>query len=140
MIPSPTLVPADRSALTATPAITPDQLELVRTALAKGATDDELKLFLFDCQRQGVHPLDKLIHFTKRSGRYTPITSIDFMRIRAAQTGECAGIDDAVFTGDPKTPAFTASVTVWRLVHEQRCAFTATARWSEYKPEQNDFI
>ena len=28
-------------------------------------------------EQQGVHPLDKLIHFTKRGGRYTPITSID---------------------------------------------------------------
>jgi phage recombination protein Bet len=133
-----TLVPADRT--TPTPTITPDQLELIRTTIAKGANDDELRLFLFDCQRQGVHPLDKLIHFTKRNGRYTPITSIDFMRIRAAQTGECAGIDDGVFAGDPKTPAFAATVTVWRLVGGQRCAFTATARWSEYKPEQNDFM
>jgi hypothetical protein len=62
------------------------------------------------------------------------------MRIRAAQTGECAGIDDAVFVGEPKTPAFAATVTVWRLVGGQRGAFTATARWSEYKPESNDFM
>jgi len=126
-------------AATPAPTITPDQLALIRTTIAKGATDDELRLFLFDCARQGVHPLDKLIHFTKRSGRYTPITSIDFMRIRAAQTGDCAGIDDAVFAGDPKTPSFAASVTVWRIVQGQRCAFTATARWNEYKPDQ-DFM
>jgi len=62
------------------------------------------------------------------------------MRIRAAQTGDCAGIDDAVFAGDPKTPSFAASVTVWRIVQGQRCAFTATARWSEYKPDGNDFM
>jgi len=125
---------------TPAPRVTPDQLALIRNLIAKDATPDELKLYLFDCERQGVHPLDKLIHFTKRSGKYTPITSIDFMRIRAAATGECAGIDDAVFTGTPKTDDFAATVTVYRLVQGQRYAFTATARWSEYKPPSNDFM
>jgi len=134
------LVAAERLPQSSAPAVTPEQLELIRTTIAKGATDDELRLFLFDCQRQGVHPLDKLVHFTKRSGKYTPITSIDFMRTRAAQSGECGGIDDAVFVGEPKTASFTATVCVWRFVHGQRCPFTATARWSEYKPESNDFM
>ncbi len=123
------------------PPVTTEQVALIKTTIAKDATDTELQLFFFyDCRRQGVHPLDKLIHFTKRGGKYTPITSIDFMRQRAAQTGECGGIDDAVFVGEPKTPAFAATVTVYRLVQGQRCAFTATARWSEYKPETNDFM
>jgi phage recombination protein Bet len=116
--------------------VTGDQLELIRTTIAKDATPDELKLFLYDCQRQGTHPLDRLLHFTKRAGKYTPITSIDFMRIRAAETGELAGSDDAVFTGTPAQNGFEAHVTVYRLVQGQRCAFSATARWSEYKPDQ----
>jgi phage recombination protein Bet len=124
----------------AVPVITAEQVELIKTTIAKEATDAELQLFFYDCKRQGVHPLDKLIHFTKRGGKYTPITSIDFMRQRAAQTNECAGIDDAVFSGEPKTPPFSATVTVWRLVQGQKCAFTSTARWSEYKPEQHDFL
>lgn len=118
--------------------VTAEQLDLVRRTVAKDATADELKLYLYDCSRQGVHPLDRLIHFTKRNGKYTPITSIDFMRIRAADTGEYAGSDDAIFDGSQ--PPDAASVTVWRLVQGQRCGFTATARWSEYKPEQNDFM
>ena len=124
----------------AVPIITAEQVELIKTTVAKEATDAELQLFFYDCRRQGVHPLDKLIHFTKRSGKYTPITSIDFMRQRAAQTNEYAGSDDAVFSGEAKSPAFAATATVWRLVQGQRCAFTATARWSEYKPEAHDFL
>ncbi len=125
----------------AVPAVTSDQLELIKRTVASGATADELKLYLYDCQRQGVHPLDKLIHFTKRSGKYTPITSIDFMRTRAADTGDYAGSDDAIFHDTvPDGGNFHASVTVWRFVQGQRCPFTATARWSEYKPEQNDFM
>jgi len=135
---------ADRLALAtmpAAPAVTSDELELVRKTIAKDATPEELKLFLYDCARQGVHPLDKLIHFTKRGreGRYTPITSIDFMRIRAADSGECVGSDDATFAGTPMTTSFEAHVTVYRLVQGQRAPFTATARWTEYKPDQ-DFM
>jgi phage recombination protein Bet len=123
------------------PAVTADELELIRKTIAKDATPEELKLFLYDCARQGVHPLDKLIHFTKRGreGRYTPITSIDFMRIRAADSGECIGSDDATFAGTPMTASFEAHVTVYRLVQGQRAPFTATARWTEYKPDQ-DFM
>jgi phage recombination protein Bet len=112
--------------------VTPDQLELVKRTVAAGATDAELKLYLYDCQRQGVHPLDRLLHFTKRGGKYTPVTSIDLMRIRAAETGEYAGSDDAVLDSDDQPSR--ASVTVWRIVQGQRCAFTATARWKEYCP------
>jgi phage recombination protein Bet len=123
------------------PAVTADELELIRKTIAKDATPEELKLFLYDNARQGVHPLDKLIHFTKRGreGRYTPITSIDFMRIRAADSGECIGSDDATFAGTPMTASFEAHVTVYRLVQGQRAPFTATARWTEYKPDQ-DFM
>jgi phage recombination protein Bet len=121
------------------PAVTPEQFELIRRTIAKDATPDELQLYLHDCARQHVHPLDKLIHFTKRNGKYTPITSIDFFRIRAAETGECIGSDDATFTGTPSTASFEAHVTVYRLVQGQRAPFTATARWTEYKPDQ-DFM
>ncbi len=121
----------------AAPVVTADQLDLVKRTVATGATDAELKLYLYDCARQGVHPLDRLLHFTKRGGKYVPVTSIDLMRIRAADTGEYAGSDDAILDDDEQPSR--AKVTVWRLVQGQRCAFTATARWSEYKPEQNDF-
>lgn len=126
-------MPTTLPALRPVEGVTADQLELVKRTVAQGATADELKLFLYDCQRQGVHPLDKLLHFTKRAGRYTPITSIDFMRIRAAETGEYAGSDDAAFVAGESYP-LEAHVTVWRLVQGQRCAFGATARWAEYYP------
>jgi phage recombination protein Bet len=112
--------------------VTPDQLDLVKRTVAAGATDAELKLYLFDCARQGVHPLDRLLHFTKRGGKYTPVTSIDLMRTRAADTGEYAGNDDARF--DDEDQPLRATVTVYRIVQGQRCPFTATARWKEYCP------
>ena len=124
------------TALTA-PTITADQMALITKTVAKDATPDELKLYLYDCARQGVHPLDKLIHFTKRGGKYTPVTSIDFMRIQAANSGECLGISDPIFglglSDKPQYPE-SATVTVKRFVQGQIAEFTATARWSEYFP------
>lgn len=120
-------------------ALTKEQLELVKRTLAKGATNDELALYLYDCNRRGVHPLDRLIHFTvrteQRSGErhYTPIVSIDYARSRAAESGEYAGSDDAAFKEAEPYPE-SATVTVWRLVQGQRVPFTATARWKEYYP------
>jgi phage recombination protein Bet len=118
-------------------AVTDEHIDLIRRTIAKDATPAELQLYLYDCQRHGVHPLDKLLHFTKRSNKYTPITSIDLLRSRAADTGELGGIDDPRYQGEPGTPSFAASVTVYRFVQGQRCPFTATARWTEYKPDQD---
>ena len=131
---------AEREPTTLAPTVTTDQIELIKRTVANGATADELKLYLYDCARQGVHPLDRLVHFTKRKGKYTPITSIDFMRTRAADTNEYAGSDDAVFTlGDERIEApHTATVTVYRLVQGHLAKFTATARWAEYYPGDGD--
>ena len=72
-----------------------------------------------------------MIHFTKRSGRYTPVVGIDYLRGRAADTGEMAGSDDAVFDKDART----ATVTVYRLTRGTRYAYSATARYTEYVPD-----
>ncbi len=118
--------------------VTPEQIDLIKRTIAPDATDAELKLFIYDNTRRGVNPLDKMIHFTKRGGKYTPVTGIDFMRTRAAETGEYAGSDDAVF-GDGNPPEW-ARVTVHRFVQGQRCPFTATARWSEYYPGERQGV
>lgn len=111
-----------------------DQIDLIKKTVAAGATDDELRLFLHDCARRGVHPLDKLLHFTKRGGKYTPVTSIDFMRSQAAASGEMAGSDDATFDEPEVGVMRAASVTVYRLTQGTRYAYAATARWGEYYP------
>ena len=121
--------------------VTPEQKELVKKTVFPDATDAELQLFFFDCTRRGIHPLDKLIHPTKRNGKYTPITSIDLFRQRASDSGEHMGTDDAVYLGDVGKPEFAASVTVYKHLRGEKCAFTATARWSEYFPgEKQGFM
>src|SRR5215510_7450408 len=109
----------------------PIDIDLIKRTVAPNATNDQLAMFLHDCQRRGIHPLDKLIIFTNAGGKYTPITTIDFMRSRAAESGEMAGSDDAVFTIEGAKPN-SASVTVYRLTNGARYAYAATARLKEY--------
>ena len=121
--------------------VTAEQKELVKKTVFPDATDAELQLFFFDCTRRGIHPLDKLIHPTKRNGKYTSITSIDLFRQRASESGEHMGTDDAVYTGDPGQKDFACSVTVYKHLRGEKCPFTATARWSEYFPgEKQGFM
>ena len=116
-----------------------EQIDLIKQTVAKGATDLELKLFLHQCQRTGLDPLSRQIHFIKRwnaklsKDEGAIQTGIDGYRVVADRTGQYAGSDDAAFCPGEKYPE-SASVTVWKLVGGQRCGFTATARWSEYYP------
>lgn len=114
--------------------ITNEQTELIKRTICQGATDQEMKLYFYDCTRRGVHPMDRLIHFTKRAGKYTPITSIDFMRQRAQASGVFVGEDEPVYTYLPSGAVDTCLYAVYRLVHGQRYKWTATARWDEYYP------
>src|SRR5688572_21710571 len=85
----------------AAPIMPADLRQIVRDTVFPDATDAELALFAHDCQRQGVHPLDRLIHpqirMNKGKRRYVAVTSIDLMRSRAADTGEHAGTEDAEY-------------------------------------------
>jgi len=80
----------------------------------------------------------KQIHAVKRwnakLGRdeMTVQVGIDGYRLIADRTGLYAGNDEAIFDREPKPTK--ATVTVYKIVQGQRCAFTATARWSEYYP------
>jgi len=114
--------------------VTEEQKELVKRTVAPDATEQELQLYFYDCSRRGVHPLDKLLHFTKRQGKYTPITSIDLFRMRADSTGLHLGTDEPLYQGVKGTPDFAAMVKVHKLVAGQKATFTGTARWSEYFP------
>ena len=141
---STALATVERSTAISPVHITEEQITVIRDTICKDATPAEMQLFFYDCQRRGVHPLDKLIHFTKRKGKYTPVTSIDFFRSRAGDTGEHMGTDDAVYEyaddARPDTPT-AATVTVYRFVKGEKCPFTATARMREYLPEApNDFM
>lgn len=124
--------------VTGTP-MTRDQIELIKSQYAKGATDDELRLFLAVCSRTGLDPFRKQIYFIKRwdnkQGREvgSAQTSIDGLRSIAEKTNKYAGNDDPQF--DDENNPKKATVTVYKIVEGIRVPFTATARWDQYVPK-----
>ena len=116
------------------PAFTSRQIDLIKRQIAPGIDDGNLALFGMVCQRTGLDPFMRQIYTIKRGDKWTIQTGIDGYRLLAARTGQLAGIDEAIYDAESEPHPNKASVTVWRMVAGQRCPFTATARWSEYKP------
>lgn len=121
-----------------------EKKRIIRDTYARDASDAEFVVFLERCQRAGLEPGVQM-HFTKRVGKMTIVTAIDGFRLIAERTGKYAGNDDPVFSGDiavgSKHGPAKATVTVWKVMPDGvRYPFTASARWDEYKPDQNDFM
>ena len=119
--------------------ITPAQVDLIKSQIAVGATDDELKLFLHVADKSGLDALSKQIYFIKRGGKMTIQTAIDGFRSIADRTGQYCSSDDPIF--EEKDGKLTkATVTVGKRVQGVEGKFTATARWDEYYPDKNPFM
>jgi phage recombination protein Bet len=130
--------------------ITRSQLELIKRTVAKGASDDELRLFIQVCKGANLNPFLRQAHLVpfwdNKDGveRRAVIVGIDGFRSTAESSGCYAGNDDAVYDGETEityaggkakvTVPNKATVTVYKMLEGQRLPFTATARWSEYYP------
>jgi phage recombination protein Bet len=118
--------------------VTEDQRRLVKSIVFPGCSDDEMGLYLFECTRRGVHPLDRLIFPIKRSDkegekRVTFQASVDYLRAEAADTGEYDGQDEAVFgASDASGFPESASVAVYKKGISRPTI--GTARWREFYP------
>lgn len=81
--------------------MTKEQLALIKATIAKNATDDELKLFLYQAKRLQLDPLSKQIYFVKYGNNPgSVIIAIDGFRLVAHRTGKLSGIKRGAMFND----------------------------------------
>jgi phage recombination protein Bet len=149
------LVPQQQTAVAVSSAYSPDQIELLKRTVCKGATDDEFALFGQLCRRTGLDPFSRQIHAVKRRQRdeetgqwvnaMTFMVGIDGFRLVAERTGRYEGQTPPMWCGEdgvwkdvwtPQSAPFAARVGVYRT--GAREATFGVAHYSEYCQVRND--
>lgn len=120
--------------LVVTTSFTPDQVELIKKQIAPKATDNELKLFIYQCERTSLNPFTRQIYCIHRGGKMSVDVSIDGFRLIAQRSGNYAGQDEPEFIYENGL-LLCAKIRVYKFnpqTGERYLAAVGVAYWDEY--------
>ena len=113
------------------------QLQLLKTTICKGASDEELRFFISVCQKTGLDPFSRQIYSIPRGGQRTIQVSVDGLRAIADRTGRYAPGRPTEYIHDNgnliSATAYVKKQTDDGTWHE----IGVTAFWSEYNAKNN---
>lgn len=119
-----------------------EQIELIKRTVAKGATNDELQMFLHQCKKMGVDPIMNQMYFIKRADKVNVQVGIGGLRAIASRQGDYDGQDPITYGPDFKYK--TAMVPEWAeaKIFKKGISrpFTHRVYWTEFVPASNDFM
>lgn len=121
------------------------KIELVKDTIARGASDDELMLFLHLAQRSGLDPFSRQIYLIERRANVNgewkiarqPQTGIDGLRLIADRTDRYAPGREPSFAYDGGN-LLTATAYVKKFVRGEWHEVAATAHYDEYVQRKRD--
>ncbi len=122
------------------------KIELVKDTIARGASDDELMLFLHLAKRSGLDPFSRQIYLIERRANVNgewkttrqPQTGIDGLRLIADRTDHYAPGREPSFTYDMTGALLTATAYVKKFVRGEWHEVAATAHYDEYVQRKKD--
>ena len=123
-----------------------EKVELIKDTIARGASDDELMLFLHLAQRSGLDPFSRQIYLIERRANVNgewkttrqPQTGIDGLRLIADRTDRYAPGRQPSYTYDAAGGLVTATAYVKKFVRGEWHEIAATAHYDEYVQRKKD--
>jgi len=127
------------------PGFSPDEIEIIKGHIARGASDAELKYFLYIARLRGLNPLLHEIYWVRRhrrnkaTGQYEDtdaiLIGIDGARKLAERSGRVDGVTVDVEYDDQGNVEYGVA-TLW--LKGASHPFVARAKFSEYQPRSSD--